>query len=130
MELYNETLLGSYLAHIQANVRRLAALDFERAHHPDNIPATMSEVRREMMELWETLSRQLFELLCLKLKPFLELAGPGPFHSHVNEEQGMRVLRWNLGKLKKMADRHRRKNPGFTLLESWDYQARKQTRYN
>jgi hypothetical protein len=113
MTLDNDTTLASYLTHIQANVRRLARLDFERQHHQDFKPGDeMHPERKGMMELWETLRLQLMELLGLQLKPFSELAAPGPYHAErVDTVQGPRCLHWNFGKLKKMADKHRRKTP-------------------
>lgn len=128
MTLYNETLLGSYLAHTQANIRRLARLDFELANHPDSAgkDVGMSDARKEMREDWDKLASQCWKLLELKLKPFNELAGKGSYHRHANEgAEGPRCLRWNFGKLKKMADKYRRKEPEFTMLKSWDLEAKK-----
>lgn len=131
MTLDNETLLGSYLAHLHANVRRLVGLDFARANHPDTVvrpPPPVSESRREIMEEWEKLRAMLWDLVQLKLKSFGELAQRGPYHLHTNEGvEGPRCLRYNFAKLKKMADKHRRKHPEFALLKSWDLEAKKRS---
>lgn len=131
MKLDNETLLGSYLAHLHSNVRNMAKLEFERANHPDAIgrpPPPVTEHRKAIMEEWDKLRTMLWDLLELKLKSFGELAQNGPCHLHTNEGvEGPRCLRYNFAKLKKMADKHRRKHPEFTLLGSWDLEARKRT---
>lgn len=128
MTLDNETLLGSYLAHLHAKIRNMVRLDFERANHPETIgrpPPPMSESRKAIMEEWEKLRSMLWELLQLKLKSFGELAQPGPCHLHANEAEGSpRCMRYNFAKLKKMADKHRLKHPEFTLLKSWDLEVR------
>ena len=126
MELDNETLLGAYLAHLQSLARQLARLDFARAHHENaEGPRGLSTTRRELMETWEKLREQLLELVGLPLKSFGQLTEPGAFHTEPDVLFGNRLLRWNFGKLKKMADRHRRQHPEFTMLKSWDYEARK-----
>ena len=128
MTLDNETLLGSYLAHIHSVVRRMSQLDFEKAQHPDyKGEEPVSESRKETMRMWESLRSQLGELLELRLKPFHDLAGPGSFHTHGNVVEGPRCLRWNFAKLKKLADKHRRKNPDFKLLKGWDLEAKRRT---
>lgn len=131
MKLDNETLLGSYLAHLHSKIRDMAKLDFERASHPDAVgqpPLPMSESRKAIMVSWEDLRKMLGDMLELRLKPFSELAQSGPCHTHASEHvEGPRCMRYNFAKLKKMADKHRRKHPEFTLLKSWDLEAKKRT---
>ena len=125
MKLDNETLLGSYLSHLHGNVRQLAQLDFQYAHHPDvqDGGPPVSETRRRLMDCWEELREALHELLQLQLKPFNQLTEPGPCHTGVVPYS----WRYNFAMLKRMADKHRRKNPDFTFLQSWDLVARKRT---
>lgn len=124
MTLDNETLLGSYLAHIQANVRELTSLDFERAYHPDNNaqPIPMSPARVAMRDEWELLRKQLGELLQLSLKPFGQLVESGACYTDPSEP---RCWRWNMGAIKKLADKRRRKHPEFNMMRSWDYEAKR-----
>ena len=76
-----------------------------------------------MRETWELLSRQLVELIGpeAELKPFSELGRPGTFAR--NPETDPDPFRITFKALKKKADKHRLKNPDFTLLASYDVEA-------
>lgn len=78
------------------------------------------------MKQWEDLRKMLYELLSLQLKPFGELAAPGPYHKHEQEAvSGPACARYTMAKVKRLADRHRRHHPEFSLLKSWDLKAKR-----
>lgn len=125
MTLDNNTLLRGFLAHLQSNVRKMAALDFERDHHPDSKRLKApSKTRTDMQACWEDLSRDLVLVLGpgAALVPFGALAHAGTFAANLTS--GEDVFRITFKALKKLADKARRRHPEITLLQSWDIKAR------
>lgn len=123
--LTNDTLLRSYLAHVQSNVRELAALRLEREAHPDTAGKPYeSTLMKAMCTEWENLRRDLVKVVGPEadLKPFGELAAQGTFHP--TPAGGQDPFRINFRTLKKMADKARLKDDTITLLKSWDVKAR------
>jgi hypothetical protein len=119
----NDTLLRGYLSRLQANARELAALDFERAAHPDATAPIQGSRRREIVEAWEVLRRELPLVLGFDatLKPWGALAAPGSF-SRWDEtgRTGRDPFRVTMGVFKERCDKARRKHPELTLMKSWD----------
>lgn len=135
MTLDNDTLLGSFLAHMHSQVRRLAGLDFEKANHPDSrrCPAPVKyechaqrETRLVMEEQWHIIRNDLREVLGLDLKPFNELARPGPCYRGCLPSL-KDPMRLTFRQLKKQMDKARRKNPELKMLRSWDLKAKERT---
>ncbi len=116
MELYNDTLLRGYLAHLQAKVRHLARLHFERNNHPG--ATELLKPNPELQETWEILARDLMKVLGVAIHPFHRLAGEGSFHSE-GVIAGRDPFRITFKALKKKADKARRGDPSITLLKSW-----------
>lgn len=124
MQLYNTTLLGAYLAHLQSLVRKLPALDFEKSNHPEADVQHGRPARADLRDTWNLLDTQLQTVLGsdAALVPFNQLAASGVFHAQ--PVTGRNPFRTTFAALKKMADKHRCKDPSFTLLASWDVEAR------
>lgn len=124
--LYNHTLLRGYLARLQANIRELAALYFERMAHPANKDGSaMSPTAENMRKEWDKLSADLVIVIGPEaaLKPFNQLADPGSF-SQMTQISSMDPFRITMKALKLLADKARRTHPEVTLLKSWDVEAR------
>lgn len=123
--LYNHTLLRGYLARVQANVRQLAALNFERMMHPANKEgALLSPAAENMRKEWDKLSADLVIVVGPEaaLKPFNQLADPGSF-SQQTQIASTDPFRITMKALKLLADKARRTHPDVTLMKSWDIEA-------
>lgn len=123
MRLHNGTLLRGYLAHIQALVRTLAALSFERNAHPD--AETLRKLNPQLREEWEQMDRDLKIVLGVEaeLVPFHQLATRGgTFHTQ-NHGSCRDPFRITFKALKLKADRARWKHPEVKLLLKWDSNA-------
>lgn len=123
MVLYNDTLLRSFLAHLQSNARQMAALMLERSGHTDE--PYVSPAQREIRDCWESLRRDLIIVLGpeAQLKPFTALAHPGSF-SESTTGKDTDCFRITLKALKLLADKARRSHPEVTLLKSWNIAAK------
>lgn len=123
MTLDNETVLRGFLSHLQAKVRQLADLHFERNNHPD--AEELRKANPEMAEAWAVLMRDIPKVLGVEasLKHFHELTAPGGFEA-VDLSSCRDPFRVRMGVLKKMADKARRKDPAITLLKSWNFDAK------
>lgn len=125
MRLTNDTLLEGFLAHIQANCRKVAKLNYEKLNHPD-YDATKSPVlpSTECADEWNILVAQVPVVLGLEatLKEWCELVEPGHFSKRAgNFANGRNPFRITMRVFKARCDRLREKgHPEITLMKSWD----------
>lgn len=121
--LDNDTLLGSFLAHIQANVRHMAALQMVRDAHPDaDGVQDKSVLYGQMRELWNTIRKDIGKVYGLTLIPFNELALRGEKFYIGDLDGGPNPLRKTIKVVKHDMDKARRKDPSIKLLALWDIQ--------
>lgn len=124
MILSNNTTLRGYLAHIQSLARQAATLRGAAAIHPDDTPelAAARAPNPVMLEMWESLRRDLAKVLDVHLVPYSELAlvrFPTGDRDDGWQGGGKDELRVTFRVLKKRADKARLRDPSITLLGSW-----------
>jgi len=120
MQLFNETILRAFLAHMQSQARQLATLYMERQTHDtskSDFHAQLPEIAHE----WEKLRVQMPDILGIEaqLKPWGELAKPGGFTA-CEQLGGRDPFRITMGVFKDRCDKARRSKPHLTLMRSWD----------
>lgn len=118
MTVTPDILLRGFLSHLHGEIRKLIALEFERANHSEAKGRRRPEspVMAEIRNQWNELSKELVIILGpgAELKRFERLGEKGSFSTQ--PLGGRDPFRITMKALKIKADKARRRNPKLTLL--------------